>query len=151
MDQAMAIAAEYVHIADQYPVLTTTEREIAAAIRDTNNMFFSNAAFTSGSDSARTSSSSDSSATRHELSSADIAQSFDFIEKTLPMPIHSTRSHRAHSQSTTCNTNIDSLYGSVAMTSKITKQTHVDERPRALSKIKHSIKRHGRNLRSVFS
>ncbi|KAJ2132529.1 hypothetical protein IW136_005080 [Coemansia sp. RSA 678] len=145
----MAIAAEYVHIADQYPVLTTTEREIAAAIRDTNDMYFSNAAFTLPPDSARTSSSSDSSATRHELSSVDIAQSFDFIEKTLP--IHSTRSHRAHSQSTTCNTNIDLLYGSVDMTPKTPKQTHAEERPRALSKIKHSIKRHGRNLRSVFS
>ncbi|KAJ2539261.1 hypothetical protein GGF49_005343 [Coemansia sp. RSA 1853] len=148
MDHAMAIAAEYVHIADQYPVLTTTEREIAAAIRDTNNMFFSNTAYTHAPDSARTSSSSDSSATRHELSSADFAQSFDFIEKTLPMPIHSTRSHRAHSQATTCSTNIDTLYDSVNMT---TKETHVEERPRTLSKIKHSIKRHGRNLRSVFA
>ncbi|KAJ2309068.1 hypothetical protein IWW55_000039 [Coemansia sp. RSA 2706] len=135
MGQALALADEYVRIAEQYPMLTFNKNSA---------LFLEPGLFTSPLNLAN----SHSSTIRHSTSSGNLALSLDFIEKS--RPIRSTRTRPPTASS--CDAKSDTVCESVVHDSQyIYTKEPANMRPSKSSKIKHSLRRHSRRIRSLFA
>ncbi|PIA15992.1 hypothetical protein COEREDRAFT_87479 [Coemansia reversa NRRL 1564] len=164
MKQAMAMAAEYMRVAEQYPMLTFTEPDIAPLSHTTNisstiansrkSPSSSNSSLLSENNSDIRSSGAYSSRTAdstfQEL--GGLGLSIKAMETVLANPIKSTRSNKARPRTVSTSNNSATLCGSphVNIDSSFDGSHPTQKSPR-LAKFKNSFRRHRQRVRSIWT